>query len=76
MAAGAAPSHAVNRYSDRTGPERTLVVNTVDSLISVSAIEVRNESDLRQLVALTSRLLNREVTLQDIFPGYRYTRAD
>lgn len=39
-------------------------------------IEVRNESDLRQLAALTRRLLNREVTLQDVFPGYRYTRAD
>ena len=39
-------------------------------------IEVRNVSDLRQLAALTRRLLKREVTLQDAFPDYRYTRAD
>ncbi|NMM38333.1 MAG: hypothetical protein HHJ09_12660 [Glaciimonas sp.] len=39
-------------------------------------IEVRNESDLRQLVALTRRLLMREVTLQEAFPDYQYTRAD
>lgn len=39
-------------------------------------LEVRNESDLRALAALAKRLLKREVTLEDVFPGYHYTRAD
>jgi hypothetical protein len=39
-------------------------------------IEIRNETDLHQLVVLTRRLLKREVTLSDAFPSYRYTRAD
>lgn len=39
-------------------------------------VEVRNESDLRQLAALTRRLLKREVTLPDVFPDYQYARAD
>jgi hypothetical protein len=38
--------------------------------------EVRNETDLGRLVALTRRLLKRELTLTEAFPGYRYTRAD
>lgn len=39
-------------------------------------IEVRNEADLRQLVALTRRLLKRQVTLSDVFPNYQCTQAD
>jgi hypothetical protein len=39
-------------------------------------VEVRNESDLRQLAALTRRLLKREVALSDLFPGYQCRRAD
>lgn len=39
-------------------------------------LEVRNESDLRALAALAKRLLKREVTLEEVFPDYHYTRAD
>ena len=39
-------------------------------------IEVRHEDDLQQLVTLARRLLKREVTLSEAFPGYLYTRAD
>ena len=39
-------------------------------------VEVRDEDDLTQLVALTRRLVKREMTLSDAFPGYCYTRAD
>lgn len=38
--------------------------------------EVHSEDDLHALAALTKRLLRREVSLEDLFPGYRYTRAD
>lgn len=39
-------------------------------------LEVRNADDLRDLVALTKRLLKREGSIDEIFHGYRYTRAD
>jgi hypothetical protein len=39
-------------------------------------LEVRSESDLSRLVALTRQLLTRELTIADAFPGYRYTNAD
>jgi len=39
-------------------------------------IEVRNKTDLHQLVSMTRRLLKREVTLSELFPNYQYTRAD
>ena len=39
-------------------------------------LEVRSEDDLRSLAALAKRLLKREVSLDDLFPGYRYTHAD
>jgi hypothetical protein len=39
-------------------------------------IEVRNEADLSQLAVLAKRLLKRELTLSDAFPGYRYSRVD
>jgi len=39
-------------------------------------IEIRNQTDLHQLVAMTRRLLKREMTLSEIFPNYQYTRAD
>jgi hypothetical protein len=46
-------------------------------LINLCApLEVRNEADLSGLVAITKRLLKHELTLSDVFPGYRYTRAD
>ena len=39
-------------------------------------IEVRNPTDLRELAKIAKRLLKRETTLQELFPKYRYTRAD
>jgi hypothetical protein len=39
-------------------------------------LEVRDEGDLSRLVALIKRLLKRELTLSEAFPGYRYTRDD
>jgi hypothetical protein len=38
--------------------------------------EIRNEDDVCALAALAKRLLKREVSLGDIFPGYRYGRED
>ena len=38
--------------------------------------EVRNENDLRALSAMAKRLLKREVSLEDLFPNYIYTKAD
>ena len=37
---------------------------------------VRNDDDLRALAQLVKRLLKRETTLKQEFPGYCYTKAD
>lgn len=39
-------------------------------------LEVRSEGDLRSLAVLAKRLLKREISLEDLFPDYRYTRSD
>lgn len=39
-------------------------------------MEVRNAADIGELIVLTKQLLKREVTLQELFPNYRYTKAD
>lgn len=39
-------------------------------------VEVRNQEDLVLLVNLTKRLLKRETTLEEQFPGYCYRRTD
>jgi hypothetical protein len=39
-------------------------------------VEVRKIADLDKLMAMTKRLLSREVVLEELFPGYCYTRAD
>ena len=39
-------------------------------------IEVRSEDDLRELALLAKRLLKRETTLKQEFPGYCYTQSD
>lgn len=39
-------------------------------------VEVHNVDDLQKLAVLTKRILDRELSLNDVFPGYRYTRED
>lgn len=39
-------------------------------------MEVRSKADLSALVALTRRLLKREISLDDAFPSYLYTREN
>ncbi len=39
-------------------------------------VEVRNEVDLRSLATLAKRLLKHEVTLQELFPNYHYTKME
>lgn len=42
----------------------------------VAPLEVRGERELAEVAALARRLLVRETTLADVFPGACYTRAD
>jgi hypothetical protein len=42
----------------------------------VIPVEVLNEEDIRALAALAKRLLKREITVADEFPGYVYGREE
>ena len=39
-------------------------------------MEIHNEDDVILLASVIKRLIKREVSLQDLFSGYRYTRCD
>lgn len=51
-------------------------LNWCTGITACLPIEVRAKEDIGELAALTRRLLKREVTLTDLFPDYKYDRAD
>ena len=48
----------------------------VTSITLTAPLEVRNEADLAVVAQLARRLILGQTTLNDEFPGYRYSRAD
>lgn len=51
-------------------------LNWCTGIAACIPVEVRSREDIGELAALAKRLLKREVILTDLFPDYKYDRAD
>lgn len=45
-------------------------------VIACIPMEIRTESDLVSLASVVRQLIRRDITMNDLFPGFRYTRWD